>query len=93
MDNTICRGIRKKKNQEEMSTEEIKDTDPELTAHLTVNLNSHIWVHESGVEQSIHTMDRSQVVHIYNDLITGRFTVLFNNDWKRILEAHLAPII
>lgn len=75
-----------------MSTEEIKENDPELIAHLEVNLNNHVWVHKDGNEQSIYTMERSQVVNIYNDLLTGRHSVLFQDKWLLSLQAAMTPV-
>lgn len=76
-----------------MATIEERDVDVEHQAHLKANLNNHIWVHDdTGVEQSIHTMSRKQVVDIYNDLLKRKYEVLYQDDWLRILNNKLAPI-
>ena len=82
----------KEKNNDGSKRGRPYDIDVDLQLHLIENLNNHIWRDNEGHEKSIHEMERSRVVHLYNDLITGRFSVLYQDSWERILLNNLTPI-
>lgn len=71
----------------------INDIDVELQSHLKSNLNNHIWSFNNGQEQSVQTMEHGQVVDLYNNLLRGKFTVLYQEEWLSILQAKMSHIL
>lgn len=69
------------------------DIDVDLQVHLRENLNNHIWrCDDSGEESHVYEWGHSRIVHLYNDLLTGRVNVLFQEEWKRVLLAAMNPV-